>query len=165
MAVFDTLIRALAWAGAALFALAGAMLFYEVVARYFFNAPTIWAAELSQLALIWGTLVAMPWCLAARRHIAVDALAVLLPDGLRRGTEAAAMLAVAAFAAIVTWYGGDIFADSFVRGRTTGSMLDLPTWLAELPVPLGFALLFVQALVETRRALAGDYAARGGGHE
>ena len=37
--------RPLGWIAAMLFFLAGAMLTYEVVARYLFVAPTIWAAE------------------------------------------------------------------------------------------------------------------------
>ncbi|MEM6421516.1 MAG: TRAP transporter small permease subunit [Pseudomonadota bacterium] len=156
MTVFSLLIRALAWIAALLFTAAGGMLTYEVVARYFFIAPTIWAAELSQMALIWGTLIAMPWALAARRHIAVDALVQRLPFGLRRLAEMIAMAAVAAFAAVTGVYGFRIFWDSFERGRTTGSMLDLPLWLTELALPVGFALLFVQALIELNRARHGD---------
>ena len=52
------------WAGifgACLLAATGAMLTYEVIARYFFIKPTIWAAELSQMCLIWGCLLAMGW--------------------------------------------------------------------------------------------------------
>lgn len=153
----------LAWLAALLFVLAGAMLTWEVVARYFFTAPTIWAAELSQLCLIWGTLIAMPWVLAARRHIAIDAVVRLLPAGARRVTEALAMAVIAVFAGVVVVYGGWIFLDSFERGRTTGSMLDLPTWVAELAVPVGFALVTVQALVEFVRALRGDVPAPGPG--
>ena len=143
------------------------MLTYEVLARYFFTAPTVWASELSQLCLIWGVLIAMAWALAARRHIAVDAVVGLLPPTLRRATDCFAMLAVAGFSALVTWKGWLIFYDSFERGRTTGSMLDLPTWVAELSVPVGFALLLVQALIEAKRAASGDFAedARSGAHE
>lgn len=148
----DALTTGLAWTAALLFALTGAMLTYEVIARYFFTAPTIWAAELSQLALIWGSLLGMAWALRARRHIAVDAVVALLPAGLRRWTEVLAMLAVAAFSAVTLVYGWRIFADSFARGRTTGSMLDLPAWIAEGAIPAGFGLLFVQALVEAVRA-------------
>ncbi|MBD1548384.1 TRAP transporter small permease [Roseibium aggregatum] len=156
MAYFQFLTKALAWVAAALFVMAGFMLTYEVVARYFFSAPTIWAAELSQLALIWGSLLAMAWLLGARRHIAVDALVDLLSPEQRRFTEAFAMLCIAAFSALVTWKGWDIFFDSFERGRTTGSMLDLPTWVTELAVPAGFALLFLQALLEAWRSLTGE---------
>ena len=163
---FDALTRALAWCAALLFVCAGAMLTYEVVARYFFTKPTIWAAELSQMALIWGSLLAMAWALGARRHIAVDAVINLLPDGARRWIEAFAMAVVAAFSAWVTWYGWLIFWDSFERGRTTGSMLDLPSWVAELSVPVGFALLGIQALIEMRKAVRGDLLHTvPGGHE
>lgn len=157
---FDALVRTLAWLAAVLFTVAGLMLSYEVVARYFFVRPTIWAAELSQLCLIWGCLMGMPWLLSARRHIAVDAVIRLLPVAAQNRIEAAAMLMVAVFSAIVAWKGWDIFWDSFERGRTTGSMLDLPSWVVELAVPLGFALLFVQALIETVRSARGRAADR-----
>jgi TRAP-type C4-dicarboxylate transport system permease small subunit len=158
MTLYDRFTLGLAWLSAALFVATGAMLTFEVVARYFFTAPTIWAAELSQLCLVWGCLLAMPWALSAGRHIAVDAVARQLPDGVRRWTEAAAMLVVAMVSGIVTAYGWWIFQDSWVRGRTTGSILDLPAWVMELSVPAGFGLLFVQALIQTVRAARGDWA-------
>jgi TRAP-type C4-dicarboxylate transport system permease small subunit len=155
MALFDRTALALAWASALLFCASGVMLTYEVAARYFFIRPTIWAAELSQLCLIWGCLMGMAWLLSARRHIAVDAVIRQLPEPAQRGIETAAMLVVALFSAVVVWKGFEIFHDSFVRGRTTGSMLDLPSWVAELAVPLGFALLFIQALIEALRSWRG----------
>ena len=142
------LTTALAWISALLFVFAGCMLTFEVTARYLFVAPTIWAAELSQLCLIWGTLIAMPWLLGARRHIAVDAVTDNLGPLGKRLCHVLSMVAVALFSAVVAWKGWEIFYDSFERGRTTGSMLDLPVWIAELAVPVGFALLFVQALIE-----------------
>lgn len=163
MTWFSTLTKALAWSAAFLFVLAGFMLTYEVTARYLFVAPTIWAAELSQLCLIWGSLIAMAWLLGARRHIAVDALTSHFTQGQMRLSEAFAMACVAVFSAIVAWKGWGIFFDSFERGRTTGSMLDLPTWVSELAVPVGFALLFVQALIEIGRALTGKIDTTPGG--
>lgn len=157
---FDRLVEGLAWLAAVLFTVAGVMLTYEVMARYFFVRPTVWAAELSQLCLIWGCLIAMAWLLSARRHIAVDAVIQLLPPNAQRWIETAAMLVVAAFSAVVTWKGWDIFLDSFERGRTTGSLLDLPSWIVELAVPLGFALLFIQALIESVRSAKGTAADR-----
>jgi len=170
MILFEKFIRGLAWLAAALFVAAGVMLTYEVVARYFFTKPTIWAAELSQICLIWGSLIAMAWALGARRHIAVDAVVTLLSPNVRRWTDTVAMIAVAWFSAVVFWKGGEIFLDSFERGRTTGSMLDLPSWLAELAVPFGFAMLFLQAAVEAARAATGtskepDHLAEGGHFE
>ena len=66
---FEDLTLKLAWVAAWLFVLSGIMLSYEVVARYFFLAPTKWAAELSQLCLIYGTLLSLCWLLQNRKHI------------------------------------------------------------------------------------------------
>ncbi|MBG6209034.1 TRAP-type C4-dicarboxylate transport system permease small subunit [Labrenzia sp. EL_126] len=153
MRAFYALLRMLAGSAAFLFILAGCMLTYEVSARYLFVAPTIWAAELSQLCLIWGSMIGMPWLLKANQHIAVDALTIRLGDTAQRVCRVLAMSAIALFSAIVTWKGGEIFLDSFERGRTTGSMLDLPTWISELAIPVGFALLFVQAVIELGSAV------------
>mgnify|MGYP001821817385 FL=1 len=143
--------RVAALVAAVLFVLSGAMLTYEVVARYFFLRPTIWAAELSQLCLIWGGMLAMAELLASRRHITVTAVTDLLPPGLQRVCAALALLLVVVFGVIVAYWGWDIFYDSFRRGRTTGSLLNLPVWISELAVPLGFVLLTLQGLVELLR--------------
>ncbi|WP_050929680.1 TRAP transporter small permease [Aestuariivita boseongensis] len=151
--------------GACLMAATGAMLTYEVVARYFFIKPTIWAAELSQLCLIWGCLLAMAQVLTLRRHITVNALTALMPTGLQRLCAALALIFVIVFSAIVTFWGAEIFWDSFQRGRTTGSLLNLPIWITELSIPVGFALLAVQSVVELLRLPAATDPGLGSTHE
>lgn len=153
--MFDRLTLILAWVAAILFVLAGCMLTYEVLARYFFVRPTIWAAELSQLCLIWGSLLGMPWALSARRHISVDAVTRLLSPKIQRLVEIIAMTCILAFSVMVTFKGWEIFYESFERGRTSGTMLDLPAWIAELPVAIGFALLAIQAVIEIVGLLQG----------
>lgn len=161
MTAFSRFVTALAWIAAALFVGAGIMLTYEVLARYFFIRPTIWAAELSQACLIWGSLIAAPWALRERRHIRITALIGLLPRRGRLVADLFAMLAVAVFSGAVLAYGWWIFFDSFERGRTTGSMLDLPVWIVELAVPFGMAVLLAQALIEAARAARGEIVAEG----
>lgn len=156
------------WAGlfgACLLAATGAMLTYEVVARYFFIKPTIWAAELSQLCLIWGCLLAMAWVLSTYRHITVNAVTNLLPAPVQRVCVAFSLLAVIAFSVVVVIWGWDIFHDSFVRGRTTGSLLNLPVWISELSVPVGFALLTAQAGVELAGVWRKGLSSLGSSHE
>ncbi|MCP4433768.1 MAG: TRAP transporter small permease [Gammaproteobacteria bacterium] len=139
-----------------LFVGTGVILTYEVCARYFLNSPTIWAAEISQLGLIWGVMLGLPWCLASRHHIRITAIIGKLTNGPRVIAEIIAMMAIAIFSVIVCWFGWEIFIDSWDRGRTTGTMLDIPAWIAELSIPFGFAILFIQSIVETIRALSGD---------
>ena len=148
MHVITRLSRLAGAIGAVLLAATGAMLTYEVIARYFFIKPMIWAAELSQLCLIWGCLLAMGWVLAQRHHITVNAVTGLFPRKIQRLCVPFALLFILGFSLIVMRWGWDIFHESWVRGRTTGSLLDLPAWVAELSVPVGFALLSLQAVAE-----------------
>ncbi|QEW21955.1 TRAP-type C4-dicarboxylate transport system, small permease component [Marinibacterium anthonyi] len=165
MSLIPLMSRVAGMIGAVLLALTGAMLTYEVIARYFFTRPTIWAAELSQLCLIWGCLLAMAHVLALRHHITVNAVTGLLPRGVQTACVAFALAFVLVFSLIVTWWGWDIFHDSWVRGRTTGSLLDLPAWVAELPVPVGFALLSLQCIAELAGLRASGLITLGSSHE
>jgi len=161
---FERVTLTLAWIAAWLFVASGVMLSYEVVARYFFIAPTKWAAELSQLCLIYGTLLSLCWLVQHRRHIQINAVTGLLSDGRQRLVGVITMLILVWFSLYVTYFGWTIFLDSFERGRTTGSLLDLPAWIAELPVPLLFAFVAVQALIEIFKLISGD-PIPSGGHE
>jgi len=151
--------------GAVLMAATGAMLTYEVIARYFFIKPTIWAAELSQLCLVWGCLLAMAHLLTLRRHITVNAVTTLLPDAGQRLCTYIALIVVIVFSAIVAFWGFDIFYTSFERGRTTGSILNMPIWISEASVPVGFGLLALQGVVELLRLKDADSASLGATHE
>ena len=147
---------AAAWISTLLFTLTGVFLSYEVVARYFFDAPTIWAAEISQLCLIWGTPIAMAWLLSARRHIRINALTERMTPGQRRVADVFSLVVIIAFSAVVTWKGWWIAQDSLVRGRTSGTMLDLPAWIGEAAIPAGFAILIIAALKGLVDAFKGD---------
>lgn len=133
----------------------GLMLGFEVIARYFFNAPTIWAEELSRLLFIFATLLAAPALLRHNGHIRVTALTVLMGPGAQRLMRLLALGFVVAFCCVMVWYGKDAPLNSFMRGRSSGSMLDIPAWWSQSAVPLAFALLGLQAVIEFIRCALG----------
>jgi C4-dicarboxylate transporter DctQ subunit len=155
MALVDRLSDGFGRLAAWLFFATGAMITYEVLARYVFNAPTIWAAEISQLFLLWGTFLAMARPLHRGEHIRITVLTGLLDPTARRVMEIASLGFVAVFAAAIAWFGTDIAVDSYVRGRSAGTMLDIPNWWSEAVIPVGFTLLFAQCLVEMVRLARG----------
>lgn len=165
MRIVTAIETAMAWLAAGLLTLTGVLLTYEVVARYFFNAPTIWAAELSQLCLIWACPIAMGWALGNGRHIRVTALTAQMPLRLRQILEIVSLLVILTFSVMVLVYGYDIFYDSLERGRTTGTMLDLPAWLPEAAIPAGFLLLILSCLTCLWRAFNGEMPADDGASE
>ena len=153
MIYFEKFIDNIAWVSAWLFCISGFMLSYEVIARYFFLSPTIWAAELSQISLIYGTLLAMPWALKSRKHIQINLVINKLSKNYKKFINILIMIVLLIFSSYVMVYGFDIFYDSLIRGRTTGSLLNLPSWIAELSVPFCFLLLLIQSFIEIFKLL------------
>lgn len=63
---------------------------FEVVARYFFNAPTRWAADFVGYALLASIFLLLPYVTANRRHVAVS----LVPERLNDDAERALLRVV-----------------------------------------------------------------------
>ncbi|GBD42071.1 hypothetical protein HRbin39_01458 [bacterium HR39] len=143
----DRLARLSAW----IFFAIGFMLLYEVVARYLFNAPTIWAEELSRLFQLWASWLAAAHLLESRQLIAIGILRGRLPAALERVRAACVLAVIALVAAGGLVWGLWIVAESIRFGRKTATMLDLPLWVSEIAVPVGCALLLVQVAAEARR--------------
>lgn len=146
-ALLGRLTAALSILSAFLLFAVGVMLTYEVTARYFFNAPTIWAEELSRLFLVFAVFLGSAGLMRGWHHIRVTVVVERLPDGVQRFFESFALWFVAVIAGFVAWNGFPIAAQSFEVGRTTGSMLDIPSWWMQAAIPLGFTLIALQAVV------------------
>ena len=140
MSFITALSRLACTIAAILLAATGVMLTYEVIARYFFIRPTIWAAELSQLCLIWGCLLAMAYLLTMRRHITVNAVTSLLPAPAQKACTAISLIAVIVFSAIVAYWGVGLPA-AYVLGFPLG-MAGPGIWLG-LAIGLSFAALMM----------------------
>ena len=153
---FERLTLLLAWLAAWLFVASGIMLSYEVVARYFFLAPTKWAARaISALFNLWNVIILM-LVTSEPTTYQINAITSLLNEKVQRLVGILTMAVLIWFSVFIVIYGWNIFYDSFGRGRTTGSLLDLPSWIAEVPVPVLFAFLAVQAIIEIWKLASGE---------
>ncbi|MGD9868654.1 MAG: TRAP transporter small permease [Hyphomicrobiales bacterium] len=139
----------------------GVLLTWEVFARYVLHAPTSWAAEVSELFMMWAVFLALGYTIRRSENIVIDIVYLALPKPMRRLLDLFALLFVTVFFAIVFWYGLQIAWDSVVHGTTTATMLDYPKWFAEAVIPAGFGLAILQCLVETWRVIAGGGDDRG----
>jgi len=149
--LIDRLNEVFGWIAAAAFVAVGAMITYEVVMRYVFLSPTIWAEEMSRFLQIWATYIAAATVLRHRQLIAITVLVERLSPRGRKIAEAFALLWILVFCGVAVWYGLDIMLDSIRLGRATSTMLAVPQWMTELAIPLGFTLLGLQALAELIR--------------
>lgn len=127
------------------------MLFGEVVARYLFNAPTIWTQDIAITLQIWFTYLGMAYVLRQRELIRITAVIALLGPRMRQVAEGFALTVILLFSVMATLYGWEIVSESIHAGRRQPTILELPSWISELPVVAGFALLALQSLAELIR--------------
>ncbi|MEA3250670.1 MAG: TRAP transporter small permease [Pseudomonadota bacterium] len=147
----DRLAEGLARLGDLLVVIIALILFGEVVARYGFSAPTIWTQDIAVTLQVWFTYLGMAYVLRSRQLIRITAVVVLLGPRLRRWAEGFALVVILLFSLLATVYGWGIVSESISAGRRQPTILELPNWIAELPVVVGFALLALQSLAELLR--------------
>ncbi|MEX0695866.1 MAG: TRAP transporter small permease, partial [Rhodospirillales bacterium] len=138
-------------AGEIVIVLIAGMMFYEVVARYVFLSPTGWTQDVAVTAQVWFTYMGMAYVLRKRELIRITAVLVKLGPGMRKILEGFSLIVICAFCVIATVYGTDTVLDSIRLGRRQPTMLEMPNWISELPVIVGFFLLGVQSFVELIR--------------
>lgn len=140
-----------------LFFLIGAMIAYEVVARYAFNAPTIWAEEMSRFCQIWAVYLAAAYVLRHGHLIRITLFIGLLPPAGRRLAEAFSLVVIAAVAIVAIIYGTGAVHESIALDRNSSTMLEVPMWMSEIAIPLGCLLLTLQCVAQLARLWrAGD---------
>lgn len=155
MKTVDRISDALGIVGAVLIFLTGVFLTYEVTARYIFMAPTTWAQEVSELFLLWGVFIALGRIVHRRENISIEVVYDRLSARQQRMLDLVSLIFCLMFFVFIAKYGFDLARDSFESGRTTGTMVDIPSWWEEAAVPVGCAWAAVQTLVELIRAATG----------
>jgi len=120
---------------------------YEVIARYFFNAPTIWSMESNQYLFCAMSILAGGYCLLKDGHVRVDILYQNFSPKRKAIVEWCTYPFIIIFCGLLVWSGGQETWDSFVGGRVSDTVLAVPLWPIWLTVPLGGLLLALQVVV------------------
>lgn len=122
----------------ALVTLASAYL-VEVVCRYVFSAPTLWASETAQYALCASVALALPDITRNRGHVAITSLVERLTPRhqavLQRWIHAGAAACLLALTAVFI----GVTVDQARQGLETVSALAIPKWWITAVVACGFA--------------------------
>ena len=129
-------------------ATAGIVLTWEVIGRYFFAIPSDWQDELSTFLLIGATFGAAAWVQARRGHVAIDALAHLLPRPIDEARRVLADLLSLCFVAFFAWKSWALLMEAWDEGQTTPSAWGPPLWIPYGCMTAGMALLAVQLLLQ-----------------
>jgi TRAP-type C4-dicarboxylate transport system permease small subunit len=129
----------------------------QIVLRNFFSTGFAWGDGLARLAVLWLGLIGALAASRDGRHITMAALARWLPQRLRAVAAACADAFGAAVSAALAWYAWVFVSDSAEFGDTL--LGDIPAWWLQVVMPVAFALMAWQFLVQAVKRLRGAPAA------
>lgn len=117
----------------------------DVVLRYLFNAPLGWAYDVISLYLMVALFfLSLAPTQADGHHVRVDILFRRAPARLRHVLELTGYLLAAVVMAIIFHQSAIKAWKSFEAGDVVGLAIGWPTWLSQVLVPLGVALLLAR---------------------
>ena len=139
---------------AAMIALAGA----QIVLRNVTGGGIAWADPALRVLVLW---IGMVGALAATRddsHLTVDVLSRLLSDRGKAIVRVITDVVTAVVSGIVAWHAARLTLGDREAGLT--AFADVPVWVCELILPIGFGLIAVRFLVHAvehlRRLVRGE---------
>jgi TRAP-type C4-dicarboxylate transport system permease small subunit len=113
--------------------------FAQVVMRNVLGSGFIWADTIVRHLVLWVGFTGAALAAGEERHISIDAFTKFLPTRLQHATKAITSM----FAVIVAYFLADAALTFLLDEKASGSelVLSIPTWVALLIIPTGYALL------------------------
>jgi TRAP-type mannitol/chloroaromatic compound transport system permease small subunit len=128
-----------------------AVLVYEIVARHFFNAPTIWAHGITQRMFATYYIISGAYVSLTNSHVTMDLIYVRFSP---RGKAIANLIGGAlffAFCGILLWQGIRFAGESLIRLEPDNTPFRAPIYPVKMMVPLGAFLILLQELAKFLR--------------
>jgi TRAP-type C4-dicarboxylate transport system permease small subunit len=125
----------------------------QIVLRNFFSIGFSWGDGLTRLAVLWLGLLGALAASRDGRHITMGALSRWLPPRFQLVAGVCADGFAVAVSAALAWYSWRFVADSREFGDT--SIADLPAWWFQAIMPVAFALMAWQFLLQCIKRLRG----------
>lgn len=133
--------------------LLSAVVLYEIVARYLFNSPTIWAHEISQM--IFGTYVILmgAYVLKNGGHVNVESIYIRFAPRTRAVIDLFTWSLFFIFCGLIFWKGAGMAWDSFLVRETGPTAFAPPIYPFKAMIPLGALLILLQGLAKYLRCI------------
>lgn len=114
---------------------------YDVVMRYAFLAPTIWALEVNTFLLVLLCTIPAADTLTAGTQIQITFLTERLPVAAQAKLPVIGNIVGALFCAVMTWKGASMTWAAFQHNDRMSTSLGTPLAIPYALIPIGFALL------------------------
>lgn len=145
----------------------GILICIDVALRYVFNRPIVGGIEIVEYALVYITFLGASWAVPRGAHIDIDVAVQSMPKFWQRICAFLSNLISLGVAVVLTVFGASVTWTSYIRGAFKPTVLQIPTWIVLLIIPIGCALLAARFLRETivrGEAIASGRDIERGGH-
>ena len=132
--------------GALAFGVLPVIVTYDVIARYVFNAPTLWANEIAVYLVQAIVFLPMGLLVIDNSHVRVTLLTDRLSPWMQARLHRFSLVMTAVFATVIVWLGWAYTAHAWKQGQLSPTLLAVPLWIPNALIPLGGLLLLVSAL-------------------
>jgi TRAP-type C4-dicarboxylate transport system permease small subunit len=142
--------------------LAGFVLTYSVVVRYFLKYSTDWQDEMSVFLIVGAVFMSAAAIQAQRGHIGIEAIVGLLPDRVNRVRIVLVDIASLVFCGYFAWKSVTLLHEALVDDYHSSSTWAPPLWIPYSLMTAGMILLSVQLLLQVVAGFRGQYSRRQG---
>ncbi len=118
------------------------VMFFEVISRYIFNKPTLWANELSLWLAGFVFLLAGLYAMQQRSHIRIYIIYDMFPRWMQKTADVISVLLIWTFTTALIWGAFNEARDKYGRMETFGTAWDPP-----LPSTIKMGILIIIAMV------------------
>ena len=126
-----------------------AIIIYDVVMRYVFNAPTRWAFDVSKQAYGFYFILLGGYALKHNAHVRVDLLLERFSPGLQRIVEIAGyVIFFLPFSYVFVTRSWDFASQSWAQKETTYGAVALPVYPLKMALFVAAVLLALQGIAE-----------------
>ena len=127
----------------------GVLICVDVALRYVFNRPIVGGIEIVEYALVYITFLGASWAVPRGAHIDIDVCVQAMPKSWQRVCVFLSNLISLGVAVVLMVFGTSVTWTSYMRSAFKPTVLEIPTWIVLLVIPIGSALLAARFLRET----------------
>lgn len=150
---WDCLLAVLLWTSRAVLVFMMASICYDAIMRYAFSAPTSWSLEINSFLLVYLAVIGAAEAQRHDAHIRITYFKDKLPARVRGTIDLFTGLLGAMFCAILVWRGGIMTLQALEYGERVSSSLGTPMVYPYALLPIGFAALGLQFLIDALSAI------------
>ena len=125
----------------------------QIVMRNFFDTGFLWAESFVRILVLWIAMIGALVATRKNNHIRIDAMSRFLPTAVERSVAVFTHLASSLICFIVAFYGLEFVSYEFQDN--TIAFANVPTWMCQVILPIGFGLMGVRFFFHAIRGFAG----------